>query len=245
MRGPGNSGVLPVMPRARPFWPVKSQRGREHAARPTSTCRLIWPARLLHNLNEIDSALRARVPPGTKSDSRAAGHRTDHSSFCGEATGKCSSRSPEGRRSAVTTASKARARDTAVVAKSEPGLRVLLVEDAPFLRHAFGRLLRLHGFEVYEATDGLEALHCVSVFRPQVVLTDLMMPVMDGIELIRRLHENPKTSNLPVVAITADATENSLRSAREAGAAEVLTKPIHLPELLERLRHLRRANGMS
>jgi CheY-like chemotaxis protein len=116
--------------------------------------------------------------------------------------------------------------------------RVLLVEDAPFLRYAFGRLLRMHGFEVREATDGREALECVPSFRPQLVLTDLMMPVMDGVELIRRLHDDPDTADLPVVAITADATEQAERSAREAGAVDVITKPIDLPALLGRLRDL-------
>lgn len=123
---------------------------------------------------------------------------------------------------------------------SEPtrSVRVLLVEDAPFLRYAFGRLLRLHGFEVREATDGREALDCVGPFQPQLVLTDLMMPVMDGVELIRRLHENPETASLPVVAITADSTEHAERQAREAGAVDVITKPIDLPSLLGRLRDL-------
>jgi CheY-like chemotaxis protein len=117
-------------------------------------------------------------------------------------------------------------------------LRVLLVEDAPFLRYAFGRLLRLHGFEVREANDGREALDCVGGFRPQLVLTDLMMPVMDGVELIRRLHDDPATTELPVVAITADSTEVAERQAREAGAVDVITKPIDLPALLGRLRDL-------
>jgi CheY-like chemotaxis protein len=120
----------------------------------------------------------------------------------------------------------------------ENKLRVLLVEDAPFLRYAFGRLLRLHGFDVYEATDGNEALKAISEFHPQLVLTDLMMPVMDGVELIRRLHEDPATASVPVVAITADATEHANRQAREAGAVDVITKPIDLPALLERLRDL-------
>lgn len=125
---------------------------------------------------------------------------------------------------------------------SEPmisqNLRVLLVEDAPFLRYAFGRLLRLHGFDVREANDGREALDCVGEFRPQLVLTDLMMPVMDGVELIRRLHDDPETAELPVVAITADATDQAERQAREAGAIDVITKPIDLPALLGRLREL-------
>jgi len=117
-------------------------------------------------------------------------------------------------------------------------MRVLLVEDAPFLRYAFGRLLRMYGFDVREATDGREALDCVPEFRPHLVLTDLMMPVMDGVELIRRLHDDPATATLPVVAITADATEQAERQAREAGAMDVITKPIDLPALLERLKML-------
>ncbi len=117
-------------------------------------------------------------------------------------------------------------------------MRVLLVEDAPFLRYAFGRLLRMYGFDVQEATDGREALDCLAAFRPHLVLTDLMMPVMDGVELIRRLRADPTTAHLPIVAITADATEQAERQAREAGAIDVITKPIDLPALLERLREL-------
>jgi len=117
-------------------------------------------------------------------------------------------------------------------------MRVLLVEDAPFLRYAFGRLLRMHGFDVREANDGREALECVPEFRPHLVLTDLMMPVMDGIELIRRLHDDPETTRVPVVAITADATEQAERQARQAGAVDVITKPIDLPALLGRLHDL-------
>lgn len=117
-------------------------------------------------------------------------------------------------------------------------LRVLLVEDTPFLRYAFGRLLRMHGFDVREACDGREALDCVGEFRPDLILTDLMMPVMDGIELIRRLHDSEATAGVPVVAITADATEQAERLAMEAGAIDVITKPIDLPGLLGRLHEL-------
>lgn len=117
-------------------------------------------------------------------------------------------------------------------------LRVLLVEDAPFLRYAFGRLLRMHGFEVMEANDGREALDCIDAFRPQLVVTDLMMPVMDGVELIQRLRADPKTADLPVLAITADASSQAEARAREAGAVDFVTKPVDLPTLLDRLRAL-------
>jgi len=117
-------------------------------------------------------------------------------------------------------------------------LRVLLVEDAPFLRYAFGRLLRMHGFEVMEANDGREALGYVNEFQPQMVITDLMMPEMGGIELIQRLRSDPRTADLPVLAITADPSEQTEKKAREAGAADFVTKPIDLPTLLDRLRTL-------
>jgi CheY-like chemotaxis protein len=114
--------------------------------------------------------------------------------------------------------------------------RVLLVEDAPYLRYAFGRLLRLHGFEVQEAENGCEALDCLATFQPELVITDLMMPMMDGLELISRLRLDPRTAGLPVVMITADATAPNEHRAREAGADEFLAKPIDLSTFLDRLR---------
>jgi CheY-like chemotaxis protein len=73
--------------------------------------------------------------------------------------------------------------------------------------------------------------------------TDLMMPVMDGVELIRRLHAAPETANIPILAFTANITDEANESAREAGAVDVISKPIDLPNLLERLRDLPRSTA--
>ncbi len=121
----------------------------------------------------------------------------------------------------------------------EDHTRVMLVDDTEALRFALGRVLRLYGFDVCEAVDGRDALEHMAAFRPQMVLTDLMMPVMDGVELIRQLHAAPETSGIPILAITANITEEAGDSAREAGAVDVFSKPIDLPALLERLRSLR------
>ena len=118
----------------------------------------------------------------------------------------------------------------------ERTLRVLLGEDAPFLRYAFSRLLRMQGFDVREANDGQEALDCIADYRPHLVLTDLMMPVMGGVELISHIRADPSLVDVPVVAITADATEKAEQMARKAGAIDVITKPIDLPALLDRLK---------
>ena len=115
--------------------------------------------------------------------------------------------------------------------------RILIVDDDRDIRELLGELLTDEGFEIEAAWNGAEALKRLRAgFRPHVIILDLMMPVMDGVELIRRLRENSLTAEIPVVAITADATSQAEARAREAGAADFITKPIDLPALLERLR---------
>jgi len=87
-----------------------------------------------------------------------------------------------------------------------------------------------------EANDGMEAMEALDRFQPQLILTDLGMPGMDGLELIKRLRTDPRTAHLPVVAITADPTGGAEERAREAGADAFITKPVELPSLLEQLR---------
>jgi len=96
----------------------------------------------------------------------------------------------------------------------------------------------MQGYDVLEANDGQEALDRLADFRPHLVLTDLMMPVMGGVELISKIRANPDNAGLPVVAITADSTDQTQLQARRAGAADVITKPIDMSVLLERLKML-------
>ena len=126
--------------------------------------------------------------------------------------------------------------NVAMQENSEKSRRVLLVEDAPFLRYAFGRLLRLNGYDVMEASDGKEALECVSYFQPDLVITDLRMPVMDGIQLIAALHENPETADLPVLAVTAEQNGHTGERAMVAGALAVIPKPVDFPTFLQHIR---------
>lgn len=117
-------------------------------------------------------------------------------------------------------------------------MNVLVVEDSDDLRHLFARMLRRRGYVVREAADGMAALESLANFLPDLVLTDLMMPILDGFELIRRMRASPATASIPVLAITADATPDADHRARAAGAADVLIKPVEFHTLLGRLSRL-------
>jgi CheY-like chemotaxis protein len=119
-------------------------------------------------------------------------------------------------------------------------MRVLIVEDSSDLRYLFARVLQRQGFRVYEASNGQEALECVREIQPDVIVSDVMMPEMDGIELIRRLRAMPATAEIPIVIITAAATDEVRRDAGRLGAADVLEKPLNWRTLLARVSQLRR-----
>jgi CheY-like chemotaxis protein len=109
-------------------------------------------------------------------------------------------------------------------------LLVLLVEDDVDLAEVTQAALEQEGLQVAIAHDGLEALELIDKLRPQVVVTDLVMPVLDGLELIRR-HAARPAPRAPVIAVSAVGAR--LRAARELGAAEVLLKPVFPHELLQ------------
>ncbi|HYR20352.1 MAG TPA: response regulator [Myxococcales bacterium] len=116
-------------------------------------------------------------------------------------------------------------------------LLVLLVEDDADLAEVTQAALEEEGLQVVIAHDGLEGLDLIDKLHPQVVVTDLVMPVLDGLELIRR-HAARPAPRAPVIAVSAIGAK--LRAARELGAAEVLLKPVFPQELLQSVRKLAR-----
>lgn len=113
-------------------------------------------------------------------------------------------------------------------------MRVLLVEDTDDLRESSAWLLRYAGCEVLAAPCGHDALGRLSSFTPDLVLTDFMMPAMDGVELIRRLRSIPGLDGVPMVVVTAKDVEDVERAALEAGAADVVAKPVDVLALVSR-----------
>jgi CheY-like chemotaxis protein len=104
--------------------------------------------------------------------------------------------------------------------------RLLIVDDMPQNRALLLEPLQDAGFIVAAATNGLECLVLLDSFRPDLILMDVMMPVMDGNEATRRIRQMPGRANLPIVAVTASASAEDERKSRDAGADAFLAKPV-------------------
>jgi two-component system, OmpR family, KDP operon response regulator KdpE len=119
--------------------------------------------------------------------------------------------------------------------------RILVAEDELALRDFVSRNLRARGFEVLEASNGLEAVATWERESPHLLILDIMMPRMDGLEVCRRVREH---SSVPVIVLTALDDESDKVTALDLGADDYLTKPFGVEELLARVRAvLRRTQG--
>jgi signal transduction histidine kinase/CheY-like chemotaxis protein len=121
-------------------------------------------------------------------------------------------------------------------APSDPSAEVLVVEDHRDLREYLTRLLS--GYRVRAAADGVEALKCIEERVPQLVVSDVMMPHMDGYELCAALKGNPATAHVPIILLTAQAGLAPKVRGLDVRADDYLTKPFHEEELLARVRNL-------
>jgi DNA-binding response OmpR family regulator len=113
--------------------------------------------------------------------------------------------------------------------------RVLVVDDVTRNLQVIGTMLRNEGYEVMPATSGAEALEGVRVQAPDLILLDLMMPEMDGLEVCRRLKADATVRQIPVIFLTASNEMEHLIKGFEAGAVDYITKPFQLVELRARI----------
>ena len=121
--------------------------------------------------------------------------------------------------------------------------RILFAEDDPGVREALARALRFEGYDVQTAGDGGEALEFVGENPPDLVILDVMMPFVDGLDVCRRIRE--KFRQLPILMLTARHEISDRVAGLDAGADDYLAKPFALDELLARIRALLRRTMAS
>ncbi len=119
-------------------------------------------------------------------------------------------------------------------------MRVLIVDDEPVVLRSLRRVLESEKFAVIEASNGPQALELVASERPDLVVLDIVMPEMDGIDVCRRLRADPFTARLPILFLTAKGRREDVARGLDAGGDDYLVKPLDVVELPARVRALLR-----
>ncbi len=123
---------------------------------------------------------------------------------------------------------------------AERKIRLLVVDDEQAIVDFIKLGMRYEGFQVEQASDGYIAIDLAQRVQPDVIILDVMLPTMDGLEVCRRLRENEATANIPILMLTAKDEVRDRVTGLEAGADDYLTKPFSFDELLARVRALLR-----
>lgn len=111
--------------------------------------------------------------------------------------------------------------------------KVLVIEDEDILRETILNILKNNGFSALEAGNGLRGLQLAKEFVPDLILCDIRMPEFDGYEVLKRLRQDPVTSTIPLLFITAENIQNVVSLGQTLGANGYLTKPFTTAQLLE------------
>ncbi len=116
--------------------------------------------------------------------------------------------------------------------------RILVADDDPISIKLLNFRLRSVGHEVILAVNGGEALEIATREKPDLVLLDIMMPVMNGFQVLRKLKSQEETKNIPVIMLTSKVLEKDVVFGLEAGAEDYITKPFSFAELNARVNHV-------
>ncbi|HEX5327352.1 MAG TPA: response regulator [Acetobacteraceae bacterium] len=116
------------------------------------------------------------------------------------------------------------------------GKRILVVEDTEDNRRIIRDLLTSFGYELIEARDGAEGVAMAQSHRPDLILMDIQLPVMDGYEATRRIRAHPDLKHIPVIAVTSYALSGDEAKARAAGCDAYIAKPFSPRQLLAKVR---------
>src|SRR5580693_2739776 len=115
----------------------------------------------------------------------------------------------------------------------------LVVEDSPMMRQLLVLALsRLKSLRVTEADDGVDGLRKLATGKFDIILTDINMPIMDGLKLVKRVRSDPNHKDVPIIVVTTEGSDEDKERAMQLGANAYITKPIQAPQVIAKVRAL-------
>jgi CheY-like chemotaxis protein len=114
---------------------------------------------------------------------------------------------------------------------------VLIIEDEPDAAELFAEMMRVSGFRVQKTSSSTPAINTMTAEKPDVVLLDIMMPEVSGLDILRQMRRDPALARIPVIVVSAMDMPADIRNGMEAGASTYLTKPVGFLELKEAVEH--------
>ena len=115
---------------------------------------------------------------------------------------------------------------------------IVVVEDERDTGEMFAEMLRLHGYQAQNAFGGLVAMELIAEKQPDMILLDLMMPDLSGMEIMEQLRQDHSLADIPIVIISAKTMPTDIQAALRAGATDYLTKPISYSDLIQAVEHI-------
>jgi CheY-like chemotaxis protein len=110
---------------------------------------------------------------------------------------------------------------------------VLIIEDEEDAAELFAEMMRVSGFRVLKTSSSAPALTMMTNEKPDVIILDIMMPDVSGLDILRQMHQDPVLANIPVVVVSAKSMPADIKNSMEAGASTYLTKPVGFLDLKE------------
>ncbi len=120
---------------------------------------------------------------------------------------------------------------------------VMIIEDEPEAAELFAEMMRLNGFRVIKMFSSAPAIPMISQEKPDLILLDIMMPDISGLEVLRYMRREPDLAAIPVIVISAKSLPNDIKTGLEAGASLYLTKPVGFLELKQAAEQILKTNN--
>jgi two-component system chemotaxis response regulator CheY len=127
---------------------------------------------------------------------------------------------------------------------TQPQFSCLIVEDSPMMRQLLVfALARVKNLRVTEADDGIDGMRKLANARFDLIITDINMPIMDGLKLVKRVRSDPTHKDTPIIIITTEGSQEDRQRALSLGANAYITKPIQAPQVIAKVKELLNIEG--